>query len=64
MSDLISDQDQVRSHIAKTPAPEKGLGDRTAPIAAPAAARAYVDPAAEAMSQNHNLSPPIHPRRD
>ena len=26
--------------------------------------RQYVDPAQEAMSRNHNLSPPIHPGRE
>ena len=26
--------------------------------------RRYVDPAEEAMSRNHNLSPPIHPKRE
>ena len=34
------------------------------PPATPTAVPPYVDPAAEAMSSNPNLSPPIHPKRE
>ena len=59
MSDLVSDRDEVRWHIAETHVPAKRPSDRIAQVAAPAKARPYVDPAAEAMSQNHDLSASI-----
>ena len=62
MRDMLSDHNQIEQRGTEPPEPAKCPG--IAPHAAPAIARHYVDPAAEAMSQNHNLSPPIHPLRN
>jgi hypothetical protein len=55
---MRDDQRQFESRDAG----RRFAGEVEKPQAAPM--QPYVDPAAEAMSHNPNLSPPIHPRRD
>jgi hypothetical protein len=64
MRDTIFQQNQIEPRGSELHPPAKRLSDGAIPLATPVIAPRYVDPAAEAMSRNHNLSPPIHPRRD
>ena len=64
MRDMIFQQNQIEPRGSELQAPAKCPCEGIIPLAPPGIAPRYVDPAAEAMSRNHNLSPPIHPRRD
>ena len=61
MAEISSDPRLSEQRGTASGAPIKAPWNRNE--ASPAAGH-YVDPAAEAMSTNHNLSPAIHPRRD